>query len=140
LVFIFSCTLPVYITESDGEYDGIYALLVGWIQVIHNPVFLVCWFANILYIVSMICGFFRRLYIFNILVCVVALFFCLMAFLPETIMTDEAGGISKIKSGLGIYVWIFAMMLMMIRAMIPFGTAEEIFKKKEKELSVDDFK
>lgn len=140
LLFIFACSLPVYYSDNGNEYSGFSALIVGWVQFFHNPVIFVAWFANIFYFISLICGFFRKLYVMNILIIVVGLFLSLLSFLPESFMTDEGGTISDVRTGFGVYVWIFAFFLMMIRGMLPFTTTEAVFKEKQKEISVDDFK
>ncbi|MBS1493415.1 MAG: hypothetical protein JST55_07890 [Bacteroidetes bacterium] len=120
LISIFS---PAYIgMQSDNSWNGFMCLGFGWMALVFNPSAFFAWLANFPYYVNVVMVLFsKRTWsrVVTSIIAVVTVSLALGAFDVTELMRDEGGHTELAAYGLGLYLWFFSILIMVVAAALP---------------------
>lgn len=120
LFYLVSLVLPCYYMHHDLE--GIYGfvcLIFGWMVFFYDPVFIIPWFSNFLFLLCIPFAFFRISGYIVIPICLVAICMAIPAFFVTALPMNEVGGISAVTIDSGTYLWFISYITLLVSLCIP---------------------
>lgn len=137
LFYLVSLILPCYYMEHDLEgIYGFFCLIFGWMVFFYDPVFIIPWLSNFLFILCIPFAFFRISGYIVIPICLAAIGMAIPAFFVTALPMNEVGGISPVKLNAGAYIWFIAYITLFFSLCIPAKWQRRINLLKESEPDV----